>query len=220
MARKSFVDNRFNYFLSIFISLILVSPFFPPIGTKGVFPFVLLFYTAAVIVMLKTMIADRMKFTLAAAVCAGILFLSVLFAYIDSPWAETLDLAVNGAGLIVLALFLRRLFRELFKTSKVNVDSIKGGVCIYFLIGLFWAVLYRLIYYFNPASFVYNLPGSANLFYFSYVTLATLGYGDIVPATRLAQALAILEAITGQIFLAVYIARLLGLHMAGEMKKE
>jgi voltage-gated potassium channel Kch len=57
------------------------------------------------------------------------------------------------------------------------------------------------------------------MFYFSFVTLATLGYGDIVPATRLTETLVILEAIAGQIFLAVYIARLLGMHMAGEMMR-
>jgi hypothetical protein len=123
------------------------------------------------------------------------------------------------AYFIVLILFLRRLLKQLFKTGKVTADSIKGGICIYFLLGILWGIVYRSVYHLVPGSFAVAGDMCPNLFYFSFVTLASVGYGDIVPATRLVQMLAVLEAVTGQMFLAVYIARLLGMHMAHEMKK-
>jgi voltage-gated potassium channel Kch len=74
--------------------------------------------------------------------------------------------------------------------------------------------MYRMLYYFDPTAFIFQGSTAINLFYFSYVTLTTVGYGDIVPASRLAETLAFMEAVTGQIFLAVFIARLMGLHIA------
>ena len=59
-------------------------------------------------------------------------------------------------------------------------------------------------------------PGRENLFYFSYTTLTTLGYGDIVPANRITEMLASMESIVGQVFLAVFMARLLGAHISQE----
>jgi voltage-gated potassium channel Kch len=220
MARKSLQENRFNYFLGILVVLIIASPFFPPIGTKGVFPVVFLFYTIAVVFMLSTLIEDRRKFYSLAGVYAGIFLASVILAFAESPLAGALEMAALVTFAVVLVFFLRRLFAVLFQTSRVTADSIKGGICIYILLGILWSIFYRLIYHVNPTSFIFNAQEYPNLFYFSFVTLATLGYGDIVPATRLAQTLAISEAVTGQIFLAVYIARLLGLHMAHDIMKK
>jgi hypothetical protein len=64
------------------------------------------------------------------------------------------------------------------------------------------------------------LGQGASLFYFSFTTLTTLGYGDITPAGKFAQVLANMEAIAGQVYLAIFIARLVGLHIAQELKRE
>jgi hypothetical protein len=95
---------------------------------------------------------------------------------------------------------------------------IVGGICIYLLIGILWTVLYGLVRTWNPDAIV--LREGASLFYFSFTTLTTLGYGDITPAVKLAQDLAIMEAITGQVYLAIFIARLVGLHIAHELMRK
>jgi hypothetical protein len=218
-VKKHFMENRFNYFLSVIVGMIFVSPFLPPIGTKGVFPIIPFCYTVVAVFILRTLIDDAKKFTLIAVVYLLIFLTNTVFIYVESDWAPLLDAGATMAYVVVIILFVLRLFKELFRTSRVNADSIKGGICIYFLLGIVWGMVYRSVHQLIPGSFIFNVPGEPNLFYFSFVTLATLGYGDIVPATRFMQMLAILEAVTGQIFLAVYIARLLGLHMAGEMKK-
>ncbi|MEO1068172.1 MAG: ion channel [Cyanobacteria bacterium J06638_6] len=88
-------------------------------------------------------------------------------------------------------------------------------LCVYFLFGVVWALLYALVEATVPGSYS-NVSATADIdlfMYYSLVTLTTLGYGDIAPLLAPAQSLAAMEAFVGQIYLAVIIARLIGLHM-------
>ena len=117
--------------------------------------------------------------------------------------------------------------RHLFRSERVTVDTISASVCVYLLIGVMWAVAYSLLETLNPGSFVFSVAagdeaqsmsfgGEESIFplYFSFVTMSTLGYGDIVPASSSARMFAVVEAIMGQIYLTVLVARLVGLHIA------
>jgi hypothetical protein len=97
-----------------------------------------------------------------------------------------------------------------------------GAGCIYFVLAILWALGFSLLETLSPGSFV--LPGVsedleihqgllAEFFYFSNVTLTTLGYGDIVPVSRPARMFASIEAMFGQLFVAIVIGRLVGLHL-------
>lgn len=104
-----------------------------------------------------------------------------------------------------------------FRAGKVTQDRMQGAVCIYLLLGLLWANAYHVVHQLNPESFRFGLAGTdlflgafRELMYFSYVTLTTLGYGDTVPISSHARLLALLEAISGVIFIGVLIARLAG----------
>ena len=112
----------------------------------------------------------------------------------------------------VAVVILNYLFRE----KKVTADVIYGAVCVYLLIGLVWGAGYSFLELYQPASFELGKFSDADLtrfIYFSYVTMTTLGYGDITPLSSPAQFLSLLEAITGQLYLAVIIARLVGMHI-------
>lgn len=101
------------------------------------------------------------------------------------------------------------------------MDKIRGAICVYLLIGFAWTFGYGIIELINPGSFSGLAEIDANnhvgrimqLRYFSFATMTTLGYGDILPRSPVARTLATLEAITGQIYLTVLIARLVGLHI-------
>lgn len=110
--------------------------------------------------------------------------------------------------------------------KKVTADHIIGAACVYILIGVIWAHIYSFLELTAPGSISMNLnPGllhdgtqipQYNMYdflYFSYVTLATVGYGDIVPISTLAKAFANMEAIIGQLYIAVLVARLVGIHI-------
>ena len=105
----------------------------------------------------------------------------------------------------------------LFTEDEITSDVIMGAICVYFLIGLAWAFIFFTLELFQPGSF--QMPQGqgidlSHFSYYSYVTLTTLGYGDITPISTQARSLALLEAIMGQLYLAILVARLVGIHIA------
>jgi len=120
--------------------------------------------------------------------------------------------------LVIVALYLfmiRLLLRKIFTAKVVTLDTIGYALCTYILLGSTWTLFYVPIAHLDPHAFSQAIvqeatgPGST-LVYFSFVTLTTLGYGDISPVSPIARSLAILEALTGTLFLAVLISRLIG----------
>ena len=106
--------------------------------------------------------------------------------------------------------------RFILSSAEIDANHLLGALTVYLLLGVIWALLYELLRLHDPSAFA-NLargvgePGATGeLLYFSYVTLTTLGYGDVSPASASARSLATLEAILGQLFLAVLIASLIG----------
>ncbi len=101
------------------------------------------------------------------------------------------------------------------KENEVTIDLIMASACAYILIGLVWAYFYHFVEVLHPKSFTLPwTPGDDlwDFYYYSFVTLTTVGYGDILALTKPARALSILEALTGQLYLAIMISRLVGLH--------
>jgi len=102
-------------------------------------------------------------------------------------------------------------FRFAVTSSKVDSETIHAALSTYLLAGVFFGVLYSAIEFGAPGSF--SGPDKftdASATYYSFVTLATLGYGDFLPRSELARGLATLEVIAGQLYLAVMVARLIG----------
>ncbi len=132
--------------------------------------------------------------------------------------------AVASAFHLVAVLFLVfttvTLLREIHKDEKVSADSIYGAFCGYLLLGLIFGNLYCLVEWLKPGSFsggvnITNQLQNQNerhflLDYFSFVTLTSVGYGDIAPASDAARGLAVAEALCGQFYLAVLIGELIG----------
>ncbi len=113
------------------------------------------------------------------------------------------------------------LARDVFvNRSNITKDVIYGGINIYLAIGLAFALLYRAIVILSPGAIDGLTPeGPHNdAFYFSFVTLTTLGYGDITPISVGARMLAAVEAIIGQLYLAVLLAMLVATHLAGKRR--
>lgn len=111
------------------------------------------------------------------------------------------------------------------KSGKVTRDKICAAICVYLLMGVTFGMVFSLIETVEPGSFVRNTQIVAgeeanDLTYYSYVTLTTLGYGDITPTSEVARSFSILEAVLGQLYLAVLIARLVGLHIVHQSSRE
>jgi voltage-gated potassium channel len=108
--------------------------------------------------------------------------------------------------------------KHVFGSTQVDRNLLFGAMSVYLLMGLIWAILYGLIFEFLPGSFngIEGIDGKApmdTLLYYSFVTLASLGYGDITPVAPLARTLAYLEVIAGQLYIAIMLAGLVGLFL-------
>jgi voltage-gated potassium channel Kch len=104
---------------------------------------------------------------------------------------------------------------QVLLTGKVDANIIVGSVALYFLIGMIWSIFYTVLLEISPHALKGVDPGMwydnyPTATYFSFVTLTTLGYGDISPATPIAEVIVILEAVTGMFYLAVIVASLIG----------
>jgi len=140
---------------------------------------------------------------------------------------------IVGSGVLIVGHVFEVLFlfgaaalivKSLFHNRSINFDSILGAVCGYLFLGLAWAVLYSIIESFHPGSFQISpslvtegdpaRPLPHVLTYYSFVTLTTVGYGDISPVSSATRTLAWIEAITGQFYLAVIVAGLVSMFVA------
>ena len=104
---------------------------------------------------------------------------------------------------------------EVLLTGSVDINKIVGSVALYLLLALIWSIFYTMLLEFSPEAMTGVEAGQwvdnmSIMTYFSFVTLTTLGYGDISPATPMAQVLVILEAVTGMFYLAIIVASLIG----------
>ena len=153
----------------------------------------------------------------------GVLAAGVVTALLVVPWVLTdltwLELAAYAALCLFQVLLIATLLRYLFERRRVGVPTLLAGASTYLLLGNAFTpvhmsidIVTRLV----TGTHAYTLPDALPLawqtmVYFSFATLTTLGYGDITPATWTAQAATTLEAVTGQVFVAVLIGRLVGL---------
>lgn len=128
-----------------------------------------------------------------------------------------LELPLQIGTTLFLAFTFIIILSYIFRKKEVTKDVIMGSICAYFLLGLIWSEFYSFLELVQPGSFqMPQLAGEevSSFLYFSFVTLTTLGYGDMVPLTNEAKSFAFLEAIFGQLYLAILIARLVGTHIA------
>lgn len=122
--------------------------------------------------------------------------------------------------LLVIGLPIFLIQKEIFLTEKVTADTIKGGIAIYLLLGLVWATFYDALYGVTTDAFSGISPSQyqADFLHFSFVTLTTVGYGEILPVTALARFSADLEAIAGVMYPAILIARLVSLYKSNSQE--
>ncbi len=134
-------------------------------------------------------------------------------------WAPGLPpgaaLAGHGLEMLFYGLATAALAREVFGRARVDADTLAGAVCVYLLFGVAWTSAYALLVALEPEAFGASGPeGWTELLFFSFTTLTTTGYGDISPQTAPARSLAMLEYVTGVLYLTILVARLVSMYQA------
>jgi len=133
----------------------------------------------------------------------------------------TLSVIALGIWTLMGLLAAAAALRYAFRAGTIDAEHLYAALSAYLLAGLFFGLLYWVLAQFGSGAFT---PSGAfsrmTAIYFSFVTLATLGYGDVVPRTDVARGLAIIEGVGGQLFLAVLVARLVSLYTNHAEKKQ
>src|SRR5215813_9047833 len=137
-------------------------------------------------------------------------------------WALNVGSEGSDVAFILLTGCVIMVLAYIFRSPRVTLDVMLAAMTAYLLIALSFAALYTLVFHLDPQSF--RLPEwikgesieavSTDMIYFSLVTLATLGYGDILPSSPFTQMLAVLEAVIGQFFMTVVVAWLVGMFIS------
>ena len=155
----------------------------------------------------------RSRFTIDIGVGLGIL--AVAFGWLEVLLAPHFKIFSDSFGASLYIYIAALLFKSIMTENEITVDQLFAAVAIYILIGLTWGNFYAIINLYNPealnfAERAYETLEKHDYIYFSFVTLTTLGYGDILPVSGIARSLVIVEAITGVMFIAIMISRLVG----------
>jgi hypothetical protein len=212
---RKWAGDRYNQLLLLLIIFFVGRPIWQ------VTKFGTLLYTATILLILLTLISSDLFSRRArwAFFClSGLAFITQIPGF---PLPQSIQVGSQSllgiTGLLINSGFLGvsayLIAKALFLQKQVTGDTLKGGICAYFLLGIFWATLYQIIYRIDPTAFQVTCDGcSLDLFYFSFTTLTTLGYGDTIPVSTWARSLTNLEAIVGLMYPAIYIARLVTLY--------
>ncbi|MEJ2484011.1 MAG: potassium channel family protein, partial [Gemmatimonadota bacterium] len=154
---------------------------------------------------------------------AILLLLGLVPEWLHAFGVENTDIwgkALSASFLTYVSLLI---LRSVLSAREIDVEVILGALCVYLMLALVWGLAYQIVAIGSPGAFAIPpalLEGAGNpdralgsvLYYFSFVTITTLGYGDVQPVLPLARSLAITEALLGQIYLVTLIARLVSMH--------
>ena len=131
----------------------------------------------------------------------------------------------NFFYLIFYLLFIHAILYDVVRAETVTYDTFCGAVCAYFMLGIFFSSIYALIEYFTPGAFdnINTIDGkikSFDLLYFSFMTLTTVGYGDIAPVSSNAKSFVMLEGVTGVFYIGILVSHLVSGVIRKKGKKE
>jgi hypothetical protein len=217
MARRSVQGCRL--FLGILIVLLLLFPFLQemarPILLTAVVASV---FVAGVIVVKPGRLRVRHAVTL-AGLQITLTGVAVALPGGSLPYICTVSLTLATMAILICYCIVCVLAYVL-KANCITRDQIYAGISVYLMLGFAFGCIYFLIETLAPGGFMANTARphasrTPDLMYFSFVTLATLGYGDITPVARSSRALAELEALAGTLYMAVFMARLVSMAAGG-----
>ena len=214
------IQNKYSQLLATIIVLFLVAPILD--GKIGQITISVVFF-GTIIAIIRTFNPNK-RFFFLLLILAGTSFSLDIYTKFQADFdrKKLLVLIVLAIYFLFLCAAIVTINRTIFSVKKVNGDTIKGGIAVFFLIGTVWALVYNIVYLLDANAFSASIEATNlldSMFYFSFTTLTTLGYGDITPVSDLARTLANLEAVTGMMYPSIFIARLVGLYTAQEMSE-
>jgi hypothetical protein len=216
--RKDYLAGLFRFsvaeFLAALILLLVTSPFVARLENGDLLESVLL----TLVLGLAVLAVGSRRWVLWLSVALVLPAILGKWFYHFRPDRILPEFYLVGA-MVFLLFIISQFMRFILCAPRVDSEVLCAGISTYLMLGLFWSFSYSMVAYRFPGSFAFNggpdsshvMKGFTSL-YFSYITLSTVGYGDITPVSDAARMLAAAEAMTGTLFVAVLISRLVSLY--------
>ncbi|MCP4001069.1 MAG: hypothetical protein GY727_09185 [Gammaproteobacteria bacterium] len=211
-------EPNFGYLLGGILTFMLVGPIARQLFGSVDGLIMMGAFTAMMLISVWSLVANRLVFFSGLLLALTSIALAIINYYYPN---QVLIFALMAILLVFILLSASLANTHLFGDSSISANRLMGGICIYLLIGLSWSIMYATLVLIDPLSFSgisitdgFLITDNGPIFwettYFSFVTLTTLGYGDITPITSGAKALAYTEAVAGQLYIAVLVGALVG----------
>ncbi|MEA3419281.1 MAG: ion channel [Campylobacterota bacterium] len=215
--KNNFVYLFFSLITLLFSAAVVVEV--PGSMGEDIFSLVIL---SMLIISIKSLNADRTWKWTAYTIIISFILLSIVAKLFPH------HLTVYFILLVLLVFFIRVFTiaaKQVLFVGEVDGNKIVGSLTLYILLGLIWAVIYLFILAMDPQAFSgIEAAGWQQIFsrvaYYSFVTLTTLGYGDILPTNRIAEFFVYMEAIIGVFYMAIIVSSLLSLHLSAMEEKK
>jgi hypothetical protein len=213
-------EGNFLYLLVSMILMILVSSTLSHMNESLAHLIWELMIMGTLILGVWTLAHDKAWFYTGVALSAIIVILVIVAEVSKTAWI---------AYLIILCWYVFYLMaftftvKAVLMTREITANNIIGAICIFMMAAYLWGMAYNVIAIIEPEAFRGLDPAEpisgkfTQLNYFSFVTITTLGFGDISPVLPIAQSLAVLEAMFGQFFIAIFVAGMVGIHVANKL---
>lgn len=214
------IENKYSLLLFFLVSLMFVS-------IVSIHNFVVYSITASTLslivymIMLRILKAHRFFFVAYTTLAFSALLLHFLSVFVlDSLPLGIIALTVY---IIMIGFIIMFMTRRIFSEKLVTGDTIKGGISVYLLMTSWWQLVYYLIFILDPDAFKFFGGGEQHqveFLYYSVTTMTSVGFGDILPRSYPARVFSMLQAIVGQLYIGIFVARLIGLHVAGHAHRK
>lgn len=222
-SQNCFTAYRFAILLTIFLLQLLTTPLFEGSMAAG-YAADIFFY----LLLAAAAFSIRNSRFFKLAIFLGIVAIACeITSYFSG---SVIILIITGfVANTYLVLVTLLLAASVARQRSINADTVMGGLCVYVLIGIFWTSIFINLELIHPGSFNFGVHSQQHLdilsiygllMYYSFVTLMTIGYGDVVPMSSMAQTLTILEGLIGQFYLIFFMASLVGLYIQKHQNKD
>jgi len=226
-AVRGFWDSYAGMLVSI-IMLIILSPFID--RTFSGFIIMDLLFSCVIFIGFASLLMEKWRILIGVVV----LIIALLIDLSNHKGTTSLQIVISSSiELVFLGYIAIRILSNILSARRVTQNEICGALCVYFLMGIIWALIYYLIEFTWPGSYSslpeICVPGditfetSMNIFstllYFSYITITSVGYGDCTPLTIMSRGFSNIEAVFGQLYLILTVSRLVGLYIQNRRSK-
>jgi len=209
--------SKFYY---LFVTQVLLIVLFPYLAKPGLSTVSFRLLSALTFVAAVYAVSDkRTQWITGLFLAVPAAVLNTLFTF--HPGSSSLAVPSLASTLIFLGFTLVSLLRAVLRTETVTRDTIYGALSVYLLMAFAWGIAYLLLETLQPGGLALDAARHPNhkvdwsdCMFYSFVTLTSLGYGDMVPVSAQCRSLSILEAVSGIMYVAVLVARLVGLYSA------